>query len=95
MYQSELYTRKSPDWNSRSQKHAIATARDVLEFLSFVQYWHTGMHRLHPQNLVVTLFVVEHGSCEIIEHILCCERSIRLNPLMPDEKSVTVIVRRM
>lgn len=67
-------------------------ARKSLEFLGFIEYWHASMHRLHPKHLVVALFIIKHGGCEVIEHIFCCERSICLNPLMPDEKSVTVVV---
>jgi hypothetical protein len=36
------------------------------------------MHRLHAQNLVVALFVIEHGGGEVVEHIIGRERSIRL-----------------
>lgn len=36
------------------------------------------MHRLHPQDLVVALLVIEHRGREILERILCCERTMCL-----------------
>lgn len=69
------------------------------------------MHSLHAQNLIIALFIIKHGSREIIEDIVVCkqpavglideidiylnlsvERQPDLNPFMPDEKSVTIVV---
>lgn len=36
------------------------------------------MHRLHSQDLVVALLVIEHRGCEVIEYILGRERSVGL-----------------
>ena len=36
------------------------------------------MHGLHAENLVIALFVVEHGCGEVVEHIIGRERSICL-----------------
>jgi hypothetical protein len=36
------------------------------------------MHRLHSQYLIVTLLIVEHRAREVVEHIICSQRAIRL-----------------
>lgn len=43
------------------------------------------MHGLHTQNLIVTLFVVEHRRGEIIEDVVCVERSIGLSERVSKE----------
>lgn len=44
----------------------------LLEFFGFVRQSLPGVHGLHPQNLVVALFVIEHRMREVIEDILRC-----------------------
>ena len=49
------------------------------EFLSFIVYWHPGMHRLHTKNLIVTHFIVENGLGKVVKDILFCELTVRLS----------------
>jgi len=53
-------------------------ASETFEFLRFVTYRHADMHRLHPQYLIVALFVVKHRAREVVKYILCRQRAIRL-----------------
>lgn len=36
------------------------------------------MHCLHPKNLVVALFVIEHRRCKIFKHIVVIQRTVGL-----------------
>lgn len=70
-------------------------SRESFELFSLVQCRGTSMHRLHSQDLIIALLVIEHGGCEVVEYVLGRKWSISLNPLMPDEESVTVVIRWM
>lgn len=53
------------------------------------------MYSLHAQDLIIALFIVEHGCGKVVEDILRCQWSIGLYPFVPDEESVTIVVRWM
>jgi len=66
-------------------------ACEAFEFFGFVEDG-LGVHCLHSQDLVVALLVVEHGGCEVIENVLGRERTVCLDPFVPYEETVAVVV---
>lgn len=63
-----------------------------LEFLRLIDDGQAGMYGLHTQDLVVALLVVKHRGGKVVKDIVSGERTVGLNPLMPDEESVTVVI---
>ncbi len=52
------------------------------------------MHGLHPQHLIVTLLIIEHRGCKIVEHVLIRKwtvslGSIKCNDAGADRKGAT------
>ena len=69
--------------------------KEMPEFLLLVQDGSAGVYCLHAQDLVVALLIVEHGRRKVVKHILRREGSMCLDPLVPDEEPVRVIVARV
>jgi hypothetical protein len=60
-----MYNRKLDTDETSAQMFIEPTSKKQkqshpLELLRLVTYRHAGVHRLHTQHLIVTLFIIEH-----------------------------------